>query len=301
VQGQLGVWLPTEGLLSHLLRALVETLGAEGLALALQDAGRLDADGPLPAHGQPFAEQFEAWRCVQLATGRGDLRLVELDQVRQEVVVQARQHWEGLIQARLGRCWGSAVLMGQLAGLCSRHFGRPCQARQIRFVALGDSCDEFVVQADEGPASSAVPARERPAPWSVVRGRPPAAAVAPLRVMMVGVDAVNTELMRQLTAVLPSVSLEVAASGSLALSGARQAPPELMLVDLPLGDMGAPELARQLRQDPRTQAVRLVGLVSGLPPAHLEPALPPGFAQVLTKPINFAVLLPLLEACRHRG
>ena len=108
-------------------------------------------------------------------------------------------------------------------------------------------------------------------------------------------DEVNAELVRQVTRLRPAVALRVAESGAAALRLAQQDPPELMLVDMNLGDMTGTELARRLRGLPATRDVRLVALSADALPEQIAAALAVGFESYLTKPIDFRRLLNVLD------
>ena len=71
-----------------------------------------------------------------------------------------------------------------------------------------------------------------------------------LRVLYAEDDEVNVELIRQVVLLRPAVALSVATSGASALEMARRDPPDLMLVDMNLGDMTGLELARALAAQP---------------------------------------------------
>jgi PAS domain S-box-containing protein len=108
-------------------------------------------------------------------------------------------------------------------------------------------------------------------------------------------NEVNVELVRQVATLRPGVSLRVAASGALALEMARLDPPELMLVDMHLGDMTGTELAAALRRDPVTAGIRLVALSADALPQQISDAIEHGFESYLTKPINFCELLQVFD------
>ena len=110
-------------------------------------------------------------------------------------------------------------------------------------------------------------------------------------------DAVNVELIRGLLAFRPAIALRVAESGKAALAMARCAPPDLILVDMNLGDMTGIQLASALRQDPATRSVPLVGLSADALPEHIDAALSAGFHSYVTKPIEFRKLLDVLDEC----
>ena len=95
------------------------------------------------------------------------------------------------------------------------------------------------------------------------------------------------------------VSLRVATSGAMALECARADPPDLMLVDMNLGDMTGIELAREMRRDRSTRGVRLVALSADALPEQIRVAMACGFESYLTKPINFEQLLAVLDAHGH--
>jgi len=108
-------------------------------------------------------------------------------------------------------------------------------------------------------------------------------------------NEVNVELVRQVVTFRPSISLQVADSGAQALQMARQNRPDLMLVDMHLGDMSGLELAHALQADPATAGIRLVALSADALPAQIDAALAIGFEAYLTKPIEFRKLLRVLD------
>jgi PAS domain S-box-containing protein len=110
-------------------------------------------------------------------------------------------------------------------------------------------------------------------------------------------NEVNVELVRQLTAFRPAISLLVAPNGASALEMASREPPDLMLVDMHLGDMTGIELAHQLRRRPATAEVPLVALSADALPEQISAALEQGFEGYLTKPVNFRELLKVID--RH--
>ena len=108
-------------------------------------------------------------------------------------------------------------------------------------------------------------------------------------------DEVNAELVRQVASLRPGVALRVAGTGAAALKIAQQEPPDLMLIDMNLGDMTGAQLARALRQNPITRSIRLVALSADALPEQIDAAIAGGFESYLTKPIDFRRLLSLLD------
>ncbi|MEK8034028.1 PAS domain S-box protein [Ideonella sp. DXS29W] len=117
----------------------------------------------------------------------------------------------------------------------------------------------------------------------------------PLDVLYAEDNEVNIELMRQVTTLRPSISFRYATSGAEALEIARHQPPDLMLVDMNLGDTTGMQLAQALREDPATAHVHLVALSADALPGQIRDALDGGFENYLTKPINFAEILRVFD------
>ncbi|MEO7850627.1 MAG: PAS domain S-box protein [Rubrivivax sp.] len=113
-------------------------------------------------------------------------------------------------------------------------------------------------------------------------------------------NEVNVELVRQIVKLRPSITLDVAENGSIALRKARRNLPEMMLVDMNLGDMTGIELADALRADAATARIRLVALSADALPQQINAALAAGFEDYLTKPIDFRELLNVFDGRRSR-
>jgi PAS domain S-box-containing protein len=116
-----------------------------------------------------------------------------------------------------------------------------------------------------------------------------------LRVLYAEDNEVNVELVRQVVGLRPEVALSVAESGATALAMARRDLPDLMLVDMNLGDMTGLELARELQRRPATAGIRLVALSADALPEQIDAALAAGFEGYLTKPVDFRRLLNVLD------
>ena len=121
-----------------------------------------------------------------------------------------------------------------------------------------------------------------------------------LRVLYAEDNEVNVEIVREVVKLRPSVALDVAESGTLAFQKARRDQPQLILVDMNLGDMTGIELAQALHADPATSGIRLVALSADALPEQIDAALAMGFEDYLTKPINFRDLLDVLDGRRAR-
>ena len=137
-------------------------------------------------------------------------------------------------------------------------------------------------------------------------GAGPGAAAAPvrLRVLYAEDNEVNVELLRQVVALRPACQLEVACSGREALDAARRRRPDLLLLDMHLGDMSGFEVADALDAEPATRGIPRVVLSADALPDRAHAARRRGFLGYLTKPLDVAEVLAVLDgqlAARRRA
>lgn len=116
-----------------------------------------------------------------------------------------------------------------------------------------------------------------------------------LRVLYAEDNEVNAELVRQIVTLRRGVSLRVATNGKHALEMARLDAPDLMLIDMNLGDMTGIQLAKELQRDRSTRDIPLVALSADALPEQIRTALGCGFESYMTKPIVFEELLAMLD------
>ncbi|MBT9523859.1 MAG: PAS domain S-box protein [Rhizobacter sp.] len=114
-------------------------------------------------------------------------------------------------------------------------------------------------------------------------------------------NPVNVELVRQVLKMRPAWRLLVAANGEQALQLAQRERPDLMLVDMHLGDMNGLEFARRLALDPRLSGVPRIVLSADASPDQARAALAAGFASYLTKPLNVVQLLRSIDEQQGRA
>jgi CheY-like chemotaxis protein len=112
---------------------------------------------------------------------------------------------------------------------------------------------------------------------------------------------VNAELVRQVLGLRPAVTLRVAESGGRAMALAKERAPDLMLIDMNLGDMTGRQLAHLLRLEPTLRGVRLVALSADALPEQIADAMAIGFERYLTKPLDFHDLLRLVDCWVRRA
>ncbi len=132
------------------------------------------------------------------------------------------------------------------------------------------------------------------------KGAETGAAPAPYTVLYAEDNPINVELVRQVLKMRPSCRLLAAANGEQALRLALQERPDLMLVDMHLGDMSGIDLAQRLARDPLLSSVPRIVLSADASPDQSRAALAAGFAAYLTKPLNVAQLLRSIDEQQDR-
>jgi len=132
---------------------------------------------------------------------------------------------------------------------------------------------------------------------------PPGGAPAPAiyTVLYAEDNPVNVELVRQVLKMRPACRLIVAANGEQALQLAQRERPDLVLVDMHLGDMSGLELARRMALDPGLSGVPRIVLSADASPDQARAALAAGFSAYLTKPLNVAQLLRSIDEQQTRA
>lgn len=120
---------------------------------------------------------------------------------------------------------------------------------------------------------------------------------AGLTVLYAEDNEVNVELLRQVMRMRPQWHLEVATCGQEAISMALSQPPELLLLDMHLGDMSGLDVSDALALHAHTAAIPRVALSADVMPDQISEARRRGFAAYLTKPLEVGKLLSLLDRC----
>ena len=110
-------------------------------------------------------------------------------------------------------------------------------------------------------------------------------------------NAINVELLRQVMRMRPQWHLEVARDGHTAIAMARSQPPDLLLLDMHLGDMSGLDVSDALMMDPQTALIPRVALSADVMPDQIAEARQRGFIEYLTKPLDVSRLLNLLDGC----
>jgi signal transduction histidine kinase/ActR/RegA family two-component response regulator len=108
-------------------------------------------------------------------------------------------------------------------------------------------------------------------------------------------NEINVALVHQVIKLRPHWRLLVAMSGQRAVELARRSRPDLMLIDMHLGDMSGLDLAQALDADAQTHGIPRVALSADAMPDRIHAARAHGFTAYLTKPLDVMALLRCLD------
>jgi signal transduction histidine kinase/CheY-like chemotaxis protein len=106
----------------------------------------------------------------------------------------------------------------------------------------------------------------------------------------------SLRLVERLLADRPTIRLIPAMQGRLALALAREHRPDVILSDLHLPDISGEEVLREIQADPQLKDTPIIILSADATPGQVTRLLAAGARAYLTKPIDVAELLSLLDA-----
>jgi PAS domain S-box-containing protein len=131
-----------------------------------------------------------------------------------------------------------------------------------------------------------------PQPLEDTRPAATAPGGGPRRTVLYAEDnAMNVELVREVMRLRADCRLVVAHSGREAIALAQQERPDLLLLDMHLGDMTGLDVLERLSRDPRLARVPALALSADAMPAPIAAAQRAGFKAYLTKPLDVAEFL----------
>jgi len=117
-----------------------------------------------------------------------------------------------------------------------------------------------------------------------------------LSVLCIEDDPANARFIEGLLSMRPDIRLRVASSGGAGLEALREQLPDLLLADVHLGDVDGIELIQRVHADPSASGLRCIVLTADAMPVTLQRAGAAGVVACLTKPIDAARLLELVDA-----
>jgi signal transduction histidine kinase/CheY-like chemotaxis protein len=116
-----------------------------------------------------------------------------------------------------------------------------------------------------------------------------------LEVLYAEDNQINIDLVTEILALLPWCRVTVAHNGAEALAAVRRRRPDLLLLDMQLGDMSGFDVVKVLDQDVETTGIPRVALSADAMPDTIRRAQAWGFKAYLTKPLDVAQLMATLE------
>ena len=105
----------------------------------------------------------------------------------------------------------------------------------------------------------------------------------------------NVEVMRGMLLRRPQVRLSVSMNGLDGLAAVRLQRPSLILLDMHLPDIDGLELLRHLKDDDNLGSIPVVVVSADATTTHIEAALTAGAAHYVTKPVNLASFLAIVD------
>jgi CheY-like chemotaxis protein len=109
----------------------------------------------------------------------------------------------------------------------------------------------------------------------------------------------NIEVMRGVLLQRSQVVLETSTLGLDGLGAIRRNKPDLVLLDMQLPDINGLELLRHLKRDPDLADIPVIVVSADAIPQHAEKALASGALHYVTKPVDVAQFLALVDAALH--
>jgi CheY-like chemotaxis protein/anti-sigma regulatory factor (Ser/Thr protein kinase) len=115
------------------------------------------------------------------------------------------------------------------------------------------------------------------------------------RVHYIEDNETNIEVMRGMLLRRPQVTLSLSMTGLDGLAAVRLHRPSLILLDMHLPDIEGLELLRHLKSDDELGSIPVVVVSADATASHVEAALTAGAAHYVTKPVNLANFLAVLD------
>jgi signal transduction histidine kinase/CheY-like chemotaxis protein len=127
------------------------------------------------------------------------------------------------------------------------------------------------------------------------------AAGAERTLLLIEDNLSNLRLVERILKARPGVGLLSAMQGGLGLELARQHRPDLILLDLHLPDIPGDEVLHRLRADPATREIPIVVVSADATEGRIRRLREAGATAYLTKPLEVAELLELVDATVKNG
>jgi PAS domain S-box-containing protein len=160
---------------------------------------------------------------------------------------------------------------------------------------MGGTLQVHSTPGDGSTFTLRLPAAEAatPAPGQEAGREPPPYQLR--RVHYVEDNETNVEVMRGVLAQRPQVRLQVSTMGLDGLSAIRESRPDLVLLDMQLPDISGLELLRHLKNDAAVADIPVIVVSADATPGRMQEALTLGALHYVTKPVEVARFLHLLD------
>jgi signal transduction histidine kinase/CheY-like chemotaxis protein len=207
---------------------------------------------------------------------------------RDELLLRVRDNGIGMPQDMLPRVW-APFFQGAAPSGAPPGIGMGLTVAQSLVNLHGGT----ITASSEGPGRGSEFTVRLPLQRSASDPAAPAAAYAPLRVLVVDDNEDSAEAMASLLGMLGH-QVAIAVDPLEALTQADELKPQLALLDLDLPRMDGWELARHLRRKPWGPQCRLVAISAWGREDHRQRSAQAGFEHHLVKPVTLALLLRAL-------
>ncbi len=108
-------------------------------------------------------------------------------------------------------------------------------------------------------------------------------------------NATNVEVMRGVLLQRKQITLQTSTLGLDGLSAIRHSRPDLILLDMQLPDISGLELLRHIKQDDQIASIPVIVVSADATPQNMERALTLGAKHYVTKPLDIAAFLDLVD------
>jgi PAS domain S-box-containing protein len=233
---------------------------------------------------------------------RGGSVQVEAQPLGQEVVLRVRDSGRGMAADQLAQVFEPFNRLGlETKGIEGTGIGLAIVKANVE--RMGGSVQ---VQSTPGlgsvfevrlprPAIELPTTAPKPAEPQAVPVNHTAARARTGRLLYIEDNPVNALIVRELVAQRGNLTLDEADDGASGIDRARDAQPDLILLDMQLPDFDGLEVLRRLRADPKTASIPCIALSANAMPEDIQTALGAGFADYWTKPLDFRVFLGALD------
>ena len=114
-------------------------------------------------------------------------------------------------------------------------------------------------------------------------------------------NALNVDLVLSILKTRPHLHVLVARSGREAIELVRRERPDLLLLDMHLGDMTGSQVLRELALDPHPRKLPCIAVSADAMPAAIESAGRAGFSAYMTKPLDVRMFLRAVDTALGEG